>query len=76
MKQIKEEEKLRSKKQCDKLVHEKRQDALFQRATKEKEKLSMLHLIRSSDELCDALSEINSEDISAKKKTEKKKRSD
>ena len=45
MKQIKEEDKLRSKKRCDKLVREnKRRNVLLQRATKEQEKLSMLHL--------------------------------
>ena len=57
MKQIKEEDILRSKKRREKLVHEKHREALLQRAMKEKEKL--LHLITSSDELCDALSEID-----------------
>ena len=74
MKQIKEEDILRSKKRREKLVHEKqRREALLQRAMKEKEKLCMLHLITSSDELCDALSEIDSEDICTKKKGERKR---
>ena len=38
----------------------------------EKEKISKLHLITSFNELHDTLSEIDSEDISAKKKMEKK----
>ena len=41
MKQIKEEDILRSKKRHEKLVHEKRREALLQRAMKEKE--NMLH---------------------------------
>ena len=39
---------------------------------KEREKLSKLHLITSADELHDALSEIDGEAITAKKKMEKK----
>ena len=74
MKQIKEEDRVRSRKRRDKLIHEKqRREVLLQRTTKEKEKLATLHLITSSAELCDALSDIDSEDSSAKKKAEKKR---
>ena len=73
-KQIKEEDMRRSKKRREKMVHEKqRREALLQRKMKEKEKLCTLHLITSSAELCDALSDIDSEDISDKKKTGKKR---
>ena len=73
-KQIKEEDMRRSKKRREKMVHEKqRREALLQRKMKENEKLSTLHLITSSAELCDALSDIDSEDISDKKKTGKKR---
>ena len=47
-------------------------ESLKQRAMKEKEKLSKLHLITSPDELCKTLSEIDDEDISTSKKTHKK----
>ena len=46
---------------------------MHQRALKEREKLSKLHLITSADELHDALSEIDGEAITAKKKMEKKR---
>ena len=49
-----------------------RRDALLQRAMKEREKLSTLHLITSADELRNALSKVDCEDISVKKKTERK----
>lgn len=39
----------------------------------EEEKLSKLHLITSADELHDALSEIDSEPITSKKKMDKKR---
>ena len=72
--QDKEEEALRSKRRREKMLHDKqRRDALHQRALKEREKLSKLHLITSADELHDALSEIDGEAITAKKKMEKKR---
>ena len=46
---------------------------MHQRALKERENLSMFHLITSADELHDALSEIGSEMITAKKKMDKKR---
>ena len=55
------------------MIREKcHRDALNQRAMAEREKLSMLHLISSPEELSVALSEIDDETISAKKKKEKK----
>ena len=66
-------EALRSRQRREKMDREKcRRDALNQRAIREREKLSMLHLIASPEELSVALSEIDDETISAKKKREKK----
>ena len=63
------EEVLRSRQRHEKMVREKcHRDALNQRAMAEREKLSMLHLISSPEELSVALSEIDDETISAKKK--------
>ena len=55
------------------MIREKQHmEALKQRATKEKEKLSKLHLITSPDVLRRILSEVDDEDISASKKTRKR----
>ena len=55
------------------MIREKcRRDALVKRATKEKERLSKVHLIASADELKITLSEIEEESISSTKKTQKK----
>ena len=72
--QDREEEALRCKHRHEKIIRDKqRREALHQRALKEREKLSMLHLITSADELHDALSEIDSEAITAKKRMDKKR---
>lgn len=73
MKAYKEEEIKRKKERQDKMIREKqRREALKQRAIKEREKLSKLHLITSPHELRRALSEIDNEDISVSKKNRKK----
>ena len=59
-KQHKEEEAIQSIQRREKMVHDKcRRDALEQRAKEEREKLSRLHLITSTKELEQALSEID-----------------
>ena len=73
MKAYKEEETKRKKERQGKMIREKQHmEALKQKATKEKEKLSKLHLITSPDELRRTLSEVDDEDISASKKTRKR----
>lgn len=69
----KQEEAQRSEQRREKMVREKcRRDALEKRTAKEKERLSALHLITTTDELKRVLSEIDDEAISAKKKGKKK----
>ena len=56
------------------MIREKhRRDVLVKRATKEKERLSKVHLITSADELKITLSAIEEESISSTKKTQKKR---
>ena len=58
----------------EKMMREKcRRDALLKRAVEEKERLSKLHLITSSEELKEILSEIDEENISCTKKAQKKR---
>lgn len=72
-KQYKKEEAIRSAQRREKMVCEKLQrDALEQRAKEERERLSNLHLIMTVTELKQALSEIDSQTLSSKKKCEMK----
>ena len=73
-KRYKEEESQRSQKRHEKMVREKcRHDALHERAVKERDQLSQLHLITSCEELKKALSEIDELPVSVKKKSESKR---
>lgn len=68
----KEAELQRSNIRQDKLVKDKmRRDALAKREAEEREQLTKLHLITSTDELKSTLSLIDEENISTAKKTEK-----
>ena len=70
--EYKKEETLRSSKRREKMVREKcRRDALQQRVDKEKEQLSQCRLMTSPDELSKALSEIEDEPLSLRKRSEK-----
>lgn len=65
----------RSKIRREKIVREKhRRDVLEERAAKEKERLSNLHLVTSCEELKSILLEIEEESISATKKAQKKRK--
>ena len=73
-KSSKEEELERKKKRQEKMMKEKcRRSALMKRAVKEKEQLSKLHLITSSDEMKTVLSDIEGENTSCVKKAQKKR---
>lgn len=73
-KQYKDQEAIRRVQRREKMLCEKRQrDAREQRAIKERERLSNLHLITTTNELKHALSEIDSQSLSSKKKCEKKR---
>ena len=73
-KQYKEEEAMRSVQRHQKMFHDKCQhDALKQRAKEERERLSNLHLLTSTEELKEALSENDSQSVSLRKKCEKKR---
>ena len=71
-KRYKEEEAIRSLKRREKMVRDiYRRDVLEQRAKEERARLSNLHLI-TTEELKQALSEIDCQSLSSKKKCEKK----
>ena len=73
MKEYKEEEKEQSKQRREHMLAEKHKcDALHDRLKKEKDMLSKIHLITSSNELKDALVAIDKENISKARKREKK----
>ena len=73
-KQYKKEEETQSRQRREKLLRDKcRRDAVEQRAKKEKVRLSNLHLITTTQELKQALCEIDSQSFSSKKKCEMKR---
>ena len=65
---------MRTLQRREKMIRDKcRHDALEKRATEERERLSNLHLITSTEELQEALSEIDSQSLNSKKKYDKKR---
>ena len=72
-KEYKDEEKLRSEQRKQNMVQENaKREALKKKLHEEKEKLSQLHLIITSEELKEELININNENISTSKKKNKK----